>query len=127
MGMISEYHDQELELVEKILCICCGKHRVHGGFYKGFGQLTICCECVMHDDLRPLAIAIGDSILDKYVRGHPADRVHTTTLVRSVLKRLEAGIYRAIADGLYRQHIQSPLKGDGTGGRPVGIPSEGYR
>jgi hypothetical protein len=106
MSQLSEFPDMRFE------CVCCGKQVRHGGWYRGSDDLIICSDCVSRDDLRPFGIVFGDAILDAYRRGFPVDKEkYTTCFVRSILQRLEAQIYRTIADGLYNRHIRSRKAG----------------
>lgn len=107
MGQISKYGESEIELNQP--CVSCGKTAGHyGGWYHGGGDgdLLVCSDCVEVSDLNAIGIAIGDAIVDKYRRNFPKDQIHTSTLVRSVLQRLELSIFRAIASGLYHDHVR---------------------
>jgi hypothetical protein len=82
-------------------CIACSKEVKCGGFYSGQTDFALCSECVRFDDLRQFGIALGDALLDAYLRGFPRDRIHPVTLVPDVLRRIESAIWRALASGLY--------------------------
>jgi len=103
MGQVSKLTRKEYELAEGASCICCGHASRYGGFYKTTVDLVLCADCLTRSDFRGLGILLGDALVDKYLRGHPIDKVGPSESVRSILLRLESAIYRAVADGLYRE------------------------
>ena len=106
MSQISELRKTEYFEDATFTCLCCGEPIKHGGVYRGTEDIAICSDCIHRSSFRPLGIMLGDAILDKYARGHPVDTTYTTTLVRSVLQRMESAIYRVVADGLFNKHVR---------------------
>jgi len=103
MSQVSKLTRDEYESAEDASCICCGHASRYGGFYTTTVDLALCADCLTRSDFRGLGILLGDALVDRYLRGHPIDKVAPSESVRSILLRLESAIYRAVADGLHRE------------------------
>lgn len=106
MSKLSDWGKSDPDITRTLSCILCGEKSEHGGWYNGADDLVICSNCILYGDTNALGIAIGDSILDVYDRGRPAEiEKYPPSLVDDFLNRLRSRIYQAIAAGLYRKRV----------------------
>lgn len=96
------HFDEDTEKTFNRACFLCGSKRGYGGFLSAHVGLCLCSNCVARADLNDLGILLGDALLDYYRIGRNR-KPNPSVLTKSVLDRIEKGIFKALAAGFWRE------------------------